>query len=331
MLASDPSGTDAELMRRDTARYERGQKLSGAIYMHRITDNRMGGFARRNFITFRKLCGERNLKSVVIATSMWTRDKDSDEYKAEERREAQLKSSELFFKHALENDARMIRYEGGEASALNVVRMLLKRGPPEVLRMQNELVKEKKPLAETDAGAEVHAYLEEEAEKHKRDIEKTKAQYAQEVAEARERKTGRVEGYLEAIETVVRLRKELNEIVLDMQQRVSNLEEQVRRLQEDNANLRLELVQRMEQMVKDIAEGRVRLGSRKQEGAEKTATMRPPSDFTNKKVERTVRSTVVHEMDRPSTEPWRPAEHRRQDGLQEETQPDVGGGWCLLQ
>ncbi|OCH83803.1 hypothetical protein OBBRIDRAFT_742684, partial [Obba rivulosa] len=37
--------------------YENGYKLSGVIYIHRISDFRMTGVSRRNFTMFRKLCG----------------------------------------------------------------------------------------------------------------------------------------------------------------------------------------------------------------------------------------------------------------------------------
>ena len=40
-------------------------KLSGVIYMHRISDFKMGGISRRNFHMFRSLCGEKTLKNVV--------------------------------------------------------------------------------------------------------------------------------------------------------------------------------------------------------------------------------------------------------------------------
>ena len=46
-------------------------KLSGLIYLHRITDNRMPGSATRNLSMMLKLVGEENLKNVVLVTSRW--------------------------------------------------------------------------------------------------------------------------------------------------------------------------------------------------------------------------------------------------------------------
>jgi hypothetical protein len=45
--------------------------LNGIIYMHRITDVRMGGASTRNLRTFRTLCGEDCLPNVLLVTSMW--------------------------------------------------------------------------------------------------------------------------------------------------------------------------------------------------------------------------------------------------------------------
>lgn len=45
--------------------------LSGLVYLHPMTDNRFRGSAMRNLYMFKKLCGERCLPSVVLATTMW--------------------------------------------------------------------------------------------------------------------------------------------------------------------------------------------------------------------------------------------------------------------
>lgn len=46
-----------------------GVKLSGIIYLHRITDPRMTGSIRRNLLMFKKLCGEDSFSSVTLATT----------------------------------------------------------------------------------------------------------------------------------------------------------------------------------------------------------------------------------------------------------------------
>jgi hypothetical protein len=69
--------------------------LAGVIYMHRISDIRMSGTARRNFTMFRKLCGENALSNVVLVTTMWGNLVDMEEGEARER---ELQNKDGFFK-----------------------------------------------------------------------------------------------------------------------------------------------------------------------------------------------------------------------------------------
>ncbi|KAG5219505.1 P-loop containing nucleoside triphosphate hydrolase protein [Salix suchowensis] len=72
----DTSKTDTEVLTMIAASlssmYRGGVKLSGAIYIHRISDVRMGGASTRNFKLFRGLCGDNMLQNVVIVTNMWS-------------------------------------------------------------------------------------------------------------------------------------------------------------------------------------------------------------------------------------------------------------------
>jgi hypothetical protein len=45
--------------------------LNGIIYLHRISDSRMKGSAKKNLLMFEKLCGEDALKKVILVTTMW--------------------------------------------------------------------------------------------------------------------------------------------------------------------------------------------------------------------------------------------------------------------
>jgi len=83
--------------------YERGIKLSGVLYFHRISDNKMGGVSRRNFNMFRKLCGEETLRNVLIVTTMW----GIVPVPQAEAREKELASDDLLFKSVIDKGARM--------------------------------------------------------------------------------------------------------------------------------------------------------------------------------------------------------------------------------
>ncbi|OCH83802.1 hypothetical protein OBBRIDRAFT_892123 [Obba rivulosa] len=145
--------------------YENGYKLSGIIFMHRITDIRIGGVSRRNFRMFRQLCGEETLKNVVIVTNMWANVTTEDG----EQRERELMSRDIFFKPALAKGARMARYYNTYESALAVLSLLVDAAP-RALRIQTELVDERKELLQTAAGAVLGDALAEQAEKHRREM-----------------------------------------------------------------------------------------------------------------------------------------------------------------
>ena len=61
-------------------RYERGIKLTGVLYIHKIWDG-PSGTHRRNIDMFEKLCGKEALENVIIATTMW--DKSGEEWGSE--------------------------------------------------------------------------------------------------------------------------------------------------------------------------------------------------------------------------------------------------------
>ncbi|KAF4577055.1 hypothetical protein EYR36_005042 [Pleurotus pulmonarius] len=138
--------------------YLRGAKLSGVIYIHRISDFRMGGTSTRNFRMFRELCGDTALQNVVIVTNMWGEVSPD----VGEAREEQLKSREIFFKPALDKGAQIKRHDNTSASAEAIIRCIAFNAPL-VLCIQRELVDEEKDVVETAAGAELGRELHEQA------------------------------------------------------------------------------------------------------------------------------------------------------------------------
>ena len=52
--------------------YSADTKLGGLIYLHDISLPRIKGTALRNLEVFKKLCGDRALRSVVLGTTKWT-------------------------------------------------------------------------------------------------------------------------------------------------------------------------------------------------------------------------------------------------------------------
>ncbi|EMD33877.1 hypothetical protein CERSUDRAFT_159133 [Gelatoporia subvermispora B] len=129
------------------AEYERGYRFTGILYFHRISDNRIGGAALRNFRFFRALCGNHALKSSAIVTNMWG--EVSKEVGRE--REEELMRKDILFKPALDAGARLYRHEFNPESAHEILRRVIKNRPCTLL-LQQEIVEQGKHISATAAG-----------------------------------------------------------------------------------------------------------------------------------------------------------------------------------
>ncbi|KDQ24440.1 hypothetical protein PLEOSDRAFT_19162, partial [Pleurotus ostreatus PC15] len=162
---NDTSKTDTEVLTMIAASlssmYRGGVKLSGAIYIHRISDVRMGGASTRNFKLFKGLCGDDMLQNVVIVTNMWSH----VPLDVGEAREEELKSDHDFFKPVLDGGAQLKRHDNTSTSARDIVGSIA-FNIPLPLRIQLELVDEQKVITETAAGAELGRELREQATRY---------------------------------------------------------------------------------------------------------------------------------------------------------------------
>ena len=124
--------------------------LAGVIYVHRISDRRFTGIAGWNFKMLRELCGDMALKNVVLVTNMWS----AVTREVGEAREKEL--SATFFKPILEKDAQMVRHFSTPESAHGAIRKIIAVNRLVVLRIQSELVDERKSLVNTSAGKAIN-------------------------------------------------------------------------------------------------------------------------------------------------------------------------------
>ncbi|KAJ7285184.1 P-loop containing nucleoside triphosphate hydrolase protein [Mycena rebaudengoi] len=145
--------------------YENGKKLAGVIYMHRISDVRMGGISTRNFKMFRQLCGESSLRNVVIVTTMWS----EVGLAVGEAREAELAAEDRFFKPVLDKEARLLRHDNCTASGHAILHYLVDN-QPRALRIQRELVDEGKDISQTAAGEELSRELAEQIKRNREEM-----------------------------------------------------------------------------------------------------------------------------------------------------------------
>lgn len=146
-------------------RYGAGVKLSGILYLHRISDFRVGGVNRRNFNMFRKLCGDETLKNVLLVTTMWS----NVDLNTGERREEELQKDDILFKPVIDKGAQLVRHDNTLESAQAILYRLV-RNHPKALRIQKELVDEKKDIENTGAGEVLAKELAAVMRKHREEL-----------------------------------------------------------------------------------------------------------------------------------------------------------------
>jgi primosomal protein N' len=194
--------------------------------VHRISDRRFSGIAGRNFKIFRELCGEANLKNVILVTNMWG-DVSSD---VGEARERELISD--FLKPALDKGAQMIRHHNTEQSAHEVIRRIMNNHPV-VLQIQHELVDEHKDIASTSAGEAVDAALAEEKRRHDAEVKRAQEEMERAVREKAEETRRRVEEETKRQEEEMRrVREEQERIARERREEMERAEQEARRLEE---------------------------------------------------------------------------------------------------
>ncbi|KAF8170413.1 P-loop containing nucleoside triphosphate hydrolase protein [Pholiota molesta] len=200
--------------------YENGKKLSGLVYIHRISDIRMGGISTRSFRMFKQLCGDSTLQNVVIVTNMWS------EVTPEigEAREAELASQDMFFKPALDKGASLLRHENTRESAHAILQHIIQNRPLS-LQIQRELIDEKKNISETAAGAELNRELMVQMERHRREMQALE----EEMKEAIRLQDEETRRELEA--ETQKLQGEMNRIQADAQRLASEYNEEKARLE----------------------------------------------------------------------------------------------------
>ncbi|KAF3198746.1 hypothetical protein TWF106_004487 [Orbilia oligospora] len=142
-----------------------GNLLSGAIYMHRITDNRMAGPAVHAIGIVEAICGARFAPNIMLLSNMWNTSQEGVYLKWE----AELERDETFWAPLIRNGAKMDRYhyfdsssfesnvQAGTAAREIISKML--RNNLEITQLVHEVVIEGKTITETGANGAVVRYL----------------------------------------------------------------------------------------------------------------------------------------------------------------------------
>ncbi|KAH7075831.1 P-loop containing nucleoside triphosphate hydrolase protein [Paraphoma chrysanthemicola] len=144
--------------------YELGVRLSGAIYLHRITDVRLGGSAVRGLNIFKAICGTNNFHGVTMATTFWDKVDDFDKASEDQR---QLLETSSFWKDLVDGKCTMRPLTAGKSSAIELVTAIAHSNKRLVLNMQHQLVEEGLRIYQTDAGKVLQeSWFQEKSDLH---------------------------------------------------------------------------------------------------------------------------------------------------------------------
>ncbi|KAH6708801.1 hypothetical protein BKA61DRAFT_490578 [Leptodontidium sp. MPI-SDFR-AT-0119] len=142
-------------------------RLSGIIYLHRITDMPLGGSALKNLSMFKKLCGEDFYSNIVLVTTMWGNLTSPSLFEEVGiQREKQPLADPKWWRLMSQRGSKVYRHQAERQSALDIVDYLVQRSETApLLDIEKELVDEKKTLVETSAGQEINKELQEASKK----------------------------------------------------------------------------------------------------------------------------------------------------------------------
>jgi hypothetical protein len=151
-------------------RYDAHRKLSGLVFVQRISDPKFVGQSKRNLRMLRNLCGTETYKNVVVLTTFW--DNAGPKERAVER-EKELKSTA--FKDLVDGGACFMHHDRTIESAQKVLKHTLTLMPANV-QIQKEIRLDGKDLVNTSAGSAYREEMEAILAKHGEEVNKLRLQ-----------------------------------------------------------------------------------------------------------------------------------------------------------
>lgn len=208
-------------------------KLSGIIYLHRITDPRMGGTQMRNLTMFKELCGKQCFPAVILATTFWG---DVDAATGAER-ERQLVSNDEFWGFMAKKGSRVVRHLKTRGSAMDIVDLIVKRHTTIVLDIQDDMVNKGLDLDETLAGQSLNRELIEQQRKHREEMKHLEAEMRKAIAEKDE----------ESVEAIAQMQKNFQDKINQGNKDVQDLQASLQNLKEERDREMLKIQEELEE------------------------------------------------------------------------------------
>ena len=146
-MVDTPGFDDSEISDRDILRglstwlessYRSGKRLTGILYLHRISDPRMQGSALRNLHMFKSLIGEHCFQNVMLGTTFWSTLAHDPE--TAERRESELIDTPEFWGGMIDKGADICRLPTSSQVAARGLLQRMAKKEAKALKIQEELV-----------------------------------------------------------------------------------------------------------------------------------------------------------------------------------------------
>lgn len=161
--------------------YTHDIRLSGVVYLHSITDNRIQGSSLRALNIFKGLVGEENYHGVVLATTMWDK-LDDDDYDGARERQKELVTQLNFWGDMRQGRSQVKALTAGRTSVEEILNHIAVENKRLSLRIQRQMAEpENCHIHETDAGKVLYKKLYEERSNMEQKIDELKKQLGEAV------------------------------------------------------------------------------------------------------------------------------------------------------
>ena len=128
--------------------YEHGIRLSGIIYLHRISDERVRGSTLRALNAFKAMCGKENYSGIILATTRW----DQVEPEKAGARQEELCTDDILWGDMVRGGAFPTAIFDWKEFARLVLNYFVWKQKTMTLSIQQQMILEGKQIYETDAG-----------------------------------------------------------------------------------------------------------------------------------------------------------------------------------
>ncbi|KAF8429577.1 P-loop containing nucleoside triphosphate hydrolase protein [Tirmania nivea] len=156
--------------------YSNNIRLSGVVYLHSITDNRIQGSALRALNVFKGLVGEENYHGVVLATTMWDKIED-DDYDGAMERQKELLTQSKFWGDMKQGRCQVKALTAGRTSVEEIINHIAAEDKRLSLRIQRQMSEpDNLHIHETDAGKVLYIKLYEERSNMERKLHELRKQ-----------------------------------------------------------------------------------------------------------------------------------------------------------